>query len=379
MVVNTSSRIPKHVQTATLLKRRIEKGEYTPGSNFPPVRMLGAELGVSSNVVQRAVQLLEKEGVVASERGVGVRVLASSSSQRAPLMFGLVYPFLADAPFAGTIHTLAERAIDLRNNHCITTSSGGTAASERETVEQLLACGVEGLVIWPVAGDENVEFFRRVATQVPLVQIDRPLEGVQAPAVSLDWARAGREIVQHLCQKGYQRILIFEESLAISSYRQMYNEMRATIDAVSAQRRFTFVSVDHHPFFDAFPRDPRSAVREYQGRLAEVLAVHPCEAFFAPFDEFIDRIYVCGGMQQRFPMRQIVSLTNTHPTSRSLEFYDLGVREWVCDYGAMIRRATDILHEKVYLKSRIQQQIRLPLTSVIRSSDVVNSGSQESR
>jgi DNA-binding LacI/PurR family transcriptional regulator len=320
------------------------------------------------------VQLLEQEGVVASERGVGVRVLPPDSLRTTPLTFGMVYPFQPDGPFAGTIHTLAERAIDLRNNHCITTSSGGTAASERQTVNQLLACGVEGLIVWPVAGEENVEFFQRIAEQTPMVLIDRTLERVPVPAVSLDWARAGREIVQHLCQKGYQQILIFEESLPISSYRQMYNEMRRTIDAVSAQRRFTFVSVDYSPFFDQFPRDPRSAVRDYQARLEEVLSQHRCEAFFMPFDEFIDRVYACGGMHRRFPMRQIVSLTNTHPTSRSLEFYDLGVREWVCDFGAMIGRATDILHEKVYLKSRIQQQIRLPLTSVIRTSDVVVSG-----
>jgi DNA-binding LacI/PurR family transcriptional regulator len=375
MVVNTSSRIPKHVQTAVLLKRRIEKGDYTPGSNFPPVRMLGAELGVSSNVVQRAVQLLEKEGVVESEHGIGIRVLPSDHYRRTPLTFGLVYPFQPDSSFAGTIHLLAEKAIDLQNNHCIIKSSGGTPAGERETVEQCLESGVEGLIVWPCPGVENIDFFRKTVERTPLVFIDRTFDEVPVPGVSLDWVRMGREIIQHLSQKGYRRILILEEPLSISSFRQMYGEMRKTVKIISGEHRFTFIEFEISRFFGRYPCDPRDTIKEYKSNFEKILAENPCEAFFAPHDEFIDRVYACTSLRQQFPMRQIVSMTNTHPTARSLEFYDLGIREWVGDYGAMMRKATDMLHEKVYLRSRIQQQVRIPCYSVIRTSDVVTEGS----
>ncbi len=377
MMINTSSRIPKHVQTAALLKRRIEKGDYVPGSNFPPVRMLGAELGVSSNVVQRAVQILEKEGVVETQHGIGIRVLPSDRSGRIPLTFGLVYPFHPDRSFAGTIHILAEKAIDLQNNHCIIKSTGGDPGEERETIEKCLDSGVEGLMIWPCAGEENVEFFRKTAQRTPLVFIDRTFDSVPVPGVTLDWTRVGREVVQYLSQRGYRRILILEDPISISSFRQMYTSMRETVKTISGERRFDFVAVDGNRFLDLYPLKPKEAVEKYKADFEKILAADAYEAFFSPYDEFIDRVYACSSLQQQFPMQQIISQTNTRPTPRSLEFYDLKVREWVGDFEAMFRKATDILHEIVYLKSRIQTQVRIPCFSVIRTCDQVKEGAEK--
>jgi DNA-binding LacI/PurR family transcriptional regulator len=374
MVINTSSRIPKHVQTAALLKRRIQKGDYVPGSNFPPVRMLGAELGVSSNVVQRAVQILEKEGVVETQHGIGIRVLPSDRSRRIPLTFGLVYPFHPDRSFAGTIHILAEKATDLQNNHCIIKSTCGDPKEERETIEKCLDSGVEGLMVWPCPGEENVEFFRKIARRTPLVFIDRTFDSVPVPGVTLDWARVGREVVQYLRQREYRRVLILEDPLSISSFRQMYTAMRETIKTLSGERRFDIVEVEGSRFLDLYPVHPKECVEKYTTDFEKILAADAYEAFFTPYDEFIDRIYACTSLRRQFPMQQIVSQTNTRPTPRSLEFYDLKVREWVGDFEAMFRRATDILHERVYLKSRIQTQIRIPCFSVIRTCDRIREG-----
>jgi len=371
MILNTASRVPKHRQTAILLKRRIAKGDYAPGSQIPPVRVLGAELGVSLNVVQRAVQILEKEGIVETQHGIGIRVLPADRSGRMPLTFGLVYPFPPDRSFAGTIHVMAEKAIDLQNNHCIIKSTGGDPREERETVEQCLESGVEGLIVWPCAGEENIEFFRHMAQRAPLVFIDRTFDDVPVPGVTLDWARVGREIVQYLSQRGYRRILILEDPLPISSFRQMYAAMRETVKAVSGQRRFDFVQMEGNRFIERYPLEPKNAVETYKAVLEKILAADSYEAFFSPYDELIDRLYAGTRLRRQFPMRQIVSQTNTRPTPRSLEFYDLNVREWVGDLEAMFRKATEILHQIVYLKSRIQTQVRIPCFSVIRTSDRV--------
>ncbi len=374
MTINTSSRIPKHVQTAVLLKRRIEKGDYSPGSNFPPVRMLGAELGVSSNVVQRAVQILEKEGVVESQHGVGVRVLESGGTRRTPLTFGLVYPYHPNTPFAGTIHTMAEEAIDLQNNHCIIKSSGGNPLDERETIEKFLESGVEGLMIWPCPGEENVEFFRKIAERTSIVFIDRTFDQLPIPGIALDWTGVGRDIIQYLAQQGHRRVLILEDPISISSFRQMYSSMRETVTAISGRDRFSFVEFEAGRFYELYPRDPRAAVMQYQVRLGQLLGNDAFEAFFSPYDEQIDRVYACTSLRREFPMREIVSMTNTRPTPRSLEFYSLGLREWISDFETVLRKATEILHEIIFLKSRIQHQIRIRFTSIVRTSDVVTGG-----
>lgn len=50
---------------------RILTGEYPPGSRLPAVRELAAQAGVNPNTMQRALQELEREGLVYSQRTAG--------------------------------------------------------------------------------------------------------------------------------------------------------------------------------------------------------------------------------------------------------------------------------------------------------------------
>lgn len=47
------------------------RGEYPPGSRVPPVRDLAREAGVNPNTMQKALQELEREGVMYSNRTAG--------------------------------------------------------------------------------------------------------------------------------------------------------------------------------------------------------------------------------------------------------------------------------------------------------------------
>ena len=58
-------------QLAQQLRERIVKGEYPPGSHFPTVRELAAQAGVNPNTMQRAMQQLEREGLVYAQRSNG--------------------------------------------------------------------------------------------------------------------------------------------------------------------------------------------------------------------------------------------------------------------------------------------------------------------
>lgn len=69
-----SSEGPIYLQAAEVIRRRILTGEYPPGSAIPSVRELGQEAAVNPNTMQKAMALLEQEGLVYTQRTAGRRV-----------------------------------------------------------------------------------------------------------------------------------------------------------------------------------------------------------------------------------------------------------------------------------------------------------------
>lgn len=368
-MIDNFSRISKHIQTANIIKSRIRVGDYSPGMNLPPVRNLGAELGVSVNVIQRALHLLEKDGFITKRQGVGVQVTSTFEEDKAPLTFGFVYPYNPNSPFAGSVHCFAEKAINYKQNHCIIKSSNNDHLQERKVIKQFLNNNIQGLLVWPCDSNENVAFFQTISKEIPIVFVDRIFPETQIPGVVMDCIGAGRDIVLHLGRQGWNRILILVDPLKISTYQEVYQSMRETAASISANHRFDFVDFPMSEFFDRYFSDPCGAVEDYTQRLENILKTDTYEAIFCPYDEFLDRCYACTKLAPLYPYKEIVSMSNTRPTPRTAEFYRLGVREWICDFETMIRKATEILHSIVFLKSRIHRQVRVKYFDVIRTSD----------
>lgn len=63
--------LPIYSQLVEKIKLGIISGEMPPGSRLPSVRELAADAGVNPNTMQRALQELEREGMVFSQRTAG--------------------------------------------------------------------------------------------------------------------------------------------------------------------------------------------------------------------------------------------------------------------------------------------------------------------
>jgi GntR family transcriptional regulator len=61
---------------ASLLRHRIAKGEYPLGAQLPAITQLADDLGVAVVSVRQAYELLSREGLIRSQRGVGTHVAA---------------------------------------------------------------------------------------------------------------------------------------------------------------------------------------------------------------------------------------------------------------------------------------------------------------
>lgn len=63
--------LPKYARVVTELRRRIEDGTYRPGDMLPSEAQLVREFGVGRTTVVRALQILQHDGWIAREHGLG--------------------------------------------------------------------------------------------------------------------------------------------------------------------------------------------------------------------------------------------------------------------------------------------------------------------
>ena len=68
---NFASDTPIYLQIAEIIKLRILRGEYPPGTRIPSVRELAQEAAVNPNTMQKALALLKSEGLLITRRTTG--------------------------------------------------------------------------------------------------------------------------------------------------------------------------------------------------------------------------------------------------------------------------------------------------------------------
>src|SRR5712691_4070294 len=78
---------PKYARVIGEIQRRIESGEYPPGSLLPSEHQLSAEFGIARPTVVRALRVLRQEGWIDTQQGKGSfergrPALAGASSER---------------------------------------------------------------------------------------------------------------------------------------------------------------------------------------------------------------------------------------------------------------------------------------------------------
>lgn len=84
-----NSSLPIYGQIVEVFRRRVVSGEYQPGGRVASVRELAEEFGVNPNTMQRALALLEQDGLLRAERTSG-RFVTSDADKVANLKLTLL-------------------------------------------------------------------------------------------------------------------------------------------------------------------------------------------------------------------------------------------------------------------------------------------------
>jgi|SRR5262245_52586204 len=78
MSARTNGRIPRYHRIAEALRTQITQGDLTPGARLPNQRKLAREFGVTLMTLRQALEVLEREKLIARHHGLGTFVAAPS-------------------------------------------------------------------------------------------------------------------------------------------------------------------------------------------------------------------------------------------------------------------------------------------------------------
>lgn len=98
--------VPYYYQIASLLREKIEGGEFAPGARLPGEIELAKNFGVSRVPVRRALSLLENEGMLSRHRGRGTFVLEKEFVPKAPILSGVIEDYVTTG-LQGTLGLLS--------------------------------------------------------------------------------------------------------------------------------------------------------------------------------------------------------------------------------------------------------------------------------
>jgi LacI family transcriptional regulator len=135
------------------------------------------------------------------------RDLTASTLRRADRVSATIGLLIEDVanPFFSALQRNVEDVAVSRSVLTVAGSSDEDPARERQLVEELLARGVDGLIIAPTGGDQSYLARDRQAG-VALVFVDRPPNFLDADVVVSDNAGGAYAAVAHLIEHGHSRI-----------------------------------------------------------------------------------------------------------------------------------------------------------------------------
>ncbi len=143
---------------------------------------------------------------------------------------GILLPELT-APFFGTVVASLDRTFREHGYHTLLSCYGSSHGLERDNLSYLISNGIDGLIYAPedLSAEEYYELTANCP--VPMVQIDRAIQGVNSDTVLVNNADAVYDAVSQLIHQGHRRIAIVTGLKSVYSAKErLVGYLRALSD-----------------------------------------------------------------------------------------------------------------------------------------------------
>lgn len=200
----------------------IRNGALRSGDRVPSEQELARAHKVSRITSMRALQNLERAGIVDRIRGKGTFVardaerlaaLSQDDHHRPPRRRRLTSQIaflLPDVSIAYGLELLkaVEEGARKAGFGLILIRTRGVQDDEERAIDKLVRSrSVDGLIVFPVNGEfYNASLLRLALEKYPLVLVDRYLKGIAAAAVYTDNTAAARELTGYVLDKGHDEV-----------------------------------------------------------------------------------------------------------------------------------------------------------------------------
>jgi DNA-binding LacI/PurR family transcriptional regulator len=190
---------------AAEIAAKIESGEFAPGSRLPSGDQLARELGVNRNATHRAVEELQRQGLVVRRQGSGT-VVAERAEKKGCRIALLVdgYSAAHNFPSGDLLRGIQDR-IGEESSLVIADSKHDTAQENRQL--RRLARETDGILFYATSLDRPTPALQTLLEEgFPVVAIDRMPQGVELDGVFTDNCSVVRKVIHSLVERGHTRI-----------------------------------------------------------------------------------------------------------------------------------------------------------------------------
>jgi len=312
------------------------------------VRNLCEEFDVSINVIQRALNHLSQEGLIAIQQGKGCEVVNYNQSRKSAVLFGFIHPYSSDMFFEQQMLHFAQEAFEKHNNMVVIRSSNGSTARERSLAENFVDNNFQGLILLPADNNPNGHFFEKLSKKIPVITIDRQLTETVIPTVSFDCSKIGSLAIDSAFDSGKQKkLLVLMDNLKIPTYAEIIDSINC--HSKQYENDITIIS---QPITRAIRKMNKGDYRQIDSicRIVnKMITTEKYNTIFCPHDDFIDFGFLQTKIVENVQNIHLIT-TTTAPTgsSRSRIFNNTPITKIRLDYIELITKAAESLQDKVF-------------------------------
>lgn len=289
--INPNDPLPRYYQVYKSLLDRIQLGEFKLGDPLPAERQLAKEYGVSRITIVKALDTLEKDSLIDRQQGRGNFVVEPEENHEDTHLSIAFLTGVFDHPYLFNVLMSIAHYATQQGCHLQVMGAYENSREEIHYVQEAIARGIDGLIVYPQSGYANVELYRQLQEDnVPVVMIDRYYPQVSTDRITFNDEESAYQLTKHLLSKGHQRIAVLpHHEIDATSVRDRILGYRRAIEEMGLKYNEDLVWLDVYSDFNPLRGDPKHN-EAFTQRLQQRLEMDKVTALLAINQDVLERL-----------------------------------------------------------------------------------------
>jgi len=350
--------LPSHVAAAKL-REEIRRGRYAAGDRLSSEPLLAKKFGVNRGTIRKALTILQKERLIARQRGHGTFVSSPTFGQGAGANVSMIGVMVWEKEYYFGAIIQEASGYSTSRGYMLTTCSNVTAETEDLGVNAFIKNGILGIVLAPNLRNSSSGAYKRlIEKNIPVVIIDSLIPGVNEDFVSIDDQQGTYLATQHLIELGHTKIGYVGHNV----HTNVPSQPERLAGFLNACKQSNITVPENWQVETSFDAE------DYLPKLRSFLGQEPRPTAIVTFNDMwaVRVIQVARELHLRVP--EDISVTGFDNSSESKN-YDIPITTVNPEPGAVGITAVDLLISKIEGKHPdFKRKILINPTLVVRKS-----------